>query len=65
MASTYEELVAKHGHIEGYCGVNEDKENVVVSIDDECATIVTFQKNGFIRTNIYHKDGTNEELYSH
>lgn len=63
--TTYQELFNKHGFIEGLCGVNEDKENVIVSIDEECATIRTFQKNGFIRTNVYYKDGFSEELYSH
>lgn len=63
--TTYDELVARYGYVQGACGINEDDENVIVSIDEESATITTLQKNGFIRTNIYHIDGINEELYSH
>ena len=63
----YERLLKKHGKCEGLCGVNEDGENVIVSIDDRTATIRTFQKNGFIRINVYHNDddGTSEELFEH
>ena len=62
----YEELVAKYGYIEEYqCGKNEDGENVMVSIDKDCACIRTYQRNGFVRVNIYHNDGTIEELYEH
>lgn len=63
--NTYQKLVKQYGYCEGLCGVNEDKENVIVSIDKESATIVTIQHNGFIRTNIYHEDGISEELFSH
>lgn len=61
----YEELVKRHGLCDGLCGINEDGESVIVSIDEESATIRTAQSNGFMRTNIYHKDGTSEELFSH
>ena len=61
----YTELRKKYGLCEGLCGNNEDGEHVIVSIDKEKATIRTAQHNGFIRTNVYWKDGTYEELYSH
>lgn len=62
--SDYEEMVAKYGLIEETkIGKNEDGEYVVVSIDKECACIRTLQKNGWMRINIYHKDGTIEEMF--
>jgi len=66
MAKThYEELLKRHGYCEGLSGMNEDGELVIVSIDHERAVIKTSQHNGWIRTNIYHKDGTSEELFDH
>lgn len=47
---------------------NEDKEIVIVSEgedeDDKSMITQTYQKNGWTRTNIYHEDGTVEELYN-
>ena len=59
----YEELVTKFGYIEGQVGTNENGENVLVSIDNECASIRTLQHNGWQRINVYWKDGTEEEYY--
>ena len=60
----YEELVAKFGYTEEFkLGVNADGDNVLVSIDENLASIRTFQKNGWIRINIYYRDGFSEELY--
>ena len=61
----YERLLKKHGKCEGLCGVNEDGENVIVSIDDRLAEVKTLQKNGWIRVNTYWYDGTSEETYIH
>lgn len=62
----YDELVEKYGLIsEVKVGVNEDGENCMISIDEECACIRTLQKNNWMRVNIYYKDGTSEELYQH
>lgn len=49
-------------------GTNEDGENVVLSFDgmEDDRPIIrldTFQHNDWIRVNIYHYDGTVEELY--
>lgn len=60
----YEELKNKHGYVEGLVGENSDNETVIVTIDQESASIRTLQKNGWIRENIYYKDGTQEELYT-
>lgn len=59
----YEELLKKHGLCTGLIGTNENNEKVMVTITKNRAWIRTFQKNGFVRTNVYHKDGTTEELY--
>lgn len=60
----YEELVTKHGYIKGQVGVNSDGENVIVTIDEESASVITVQENGWLRQNIYYPDGTEEELYT-
>ena len=44
-------------------GKNESGEEVTVSINSDNITTRTFQRNGGVRTNIYWKDGTKEELY--
>lgn len=44
-------------------GKNESGEEVRVSINSDNVTTLTFQRNGWVRTNIYWKDGTKEELY--
>lgn len=62
--TTYEELLQKHGYIDlPKVGVNEDGEKVMITIDEDAAVIDTFQNNSWVRTNIYYKDGTVEELY--
>lgn len=44
-------------------GVNDDDENVIVTVFEDRIEFVTYQKNGWCRINIYHRDGTYEELY--
>ncbi len=62
----YEELVNQFGYIEAGVGMNDDGENVIVSIDKKCASVRTIQHNSkFQRVNIYYPDGTEEELYEH
>ena len=45
-------------------GDNADGEPVIVSINKTNISIKTCQHNGWMRTNIYHSDGTTEELYN-
>lgn len=62
--TTYEKLVAEFGdNVEDACGHNQNKENIILNINDEYAEVRTLQKNGFHRINVYWKDGTEEELY--
>ena len=44
-------------------GVNEDGETVHISIFYDKIVVMTFQNNGWHRKNIYHRDGTREELF--
>lgn len=44
-------------------GQNEEGENVWISINKNNITLQTFQNNDWMRTNIYYRDGTVEELY--
>lgn len=62
--NTYEKMLNNYGLIaEAKVGVNETGEKVVVSIDEESACVRTLQDNGWMRINIYHKDGTEEEMF--
>ena len=60
----YEELKKKCGFVNGLVGTNEKGENIIVTVDPISATIRTSQKNGWMRTNIYWADGTEEETYA-
>lgn len=44
-------------------GKNESGEITRMSIDHDSISVSTLQKNGFVRTNIYYRDGGSEELY--
>ena len=46
-----------------YPGVNEDGETIHISIFSDMIVVGTCQKNGWYRKNIYHRDGTREELF--
>ena len=61
--TTYSKLKHQFGYCEGMVGKNEDKEDVIVTIDKENATVVTVQANGWHRINTYWPDGTEEETY--
>lgn len=43
--------------------INENSEEVEISIFKERINTVTFQHNGWIRKNVYWRDGTREELF--
>lgn len=45
------------------CGENSDGEQIHISIHEDAIIALTFQKNHWIRRNIYHRDGTVEELF--
>ncbi len=60
----YDELKAEFGYVEGLVGNNEDNQVIIVTIDEESASIRTLQENGWIRENIYYRDGSEEELYT-
>lgn len=60
----YKEIEAKVRGIDlPATAVNEDGDNVIIDCADDCYRVTTLQKNGWYRTNIFHPDGTIEELY--
>lgn len=60
----YKEIKAKTKGIDlPATAVNEDGDNVIIDCIDDCYRVTTLQKNGWYRTNIFHPDGTIEELY--
>ena len=44
-------------------GKNEDGEMTTSSVYQDKIIIDTYQNNGWVRRNIYHRDGTREELF--
>lgn len=57
-------LMDKYGDSDTlYPGTNENGETVHISIFHDKIVVVTFQKNRWIRKNVYWRDGTREELF--
>ena len=46
-----------------FFGENSDGEHTITSIFEDHITHITYQHNGWIRTNILYYDGTMEELF--
>lgn len=44
-------------------GINENKENVTISIFADKVVVDTLQQNHWVRKNTYWRDGTCEETY--
>jgi len=59
----YEDYLKLYGYVEGLVGTDEDGNYVIVNIDDNEVSIRTLQSNGWVRENVYYKDGTEEEFY--
>lgn len=60
----YKEIEAKTKGVDlPATAVNEDGDNVIIDCIDDCYRVATLQKNGWCKINIYHSDGTIEELY--
>ena len=47
----------------GLFGNNSNGEDIFVSVCNEKIILQTFQDNGVVKVNTYHKDGTTEETY--
>jgi len=46
-----------------FLGANENMEDTTISIFHDKIVYVTFQSNGWVRKNIYWRDGTTEEIF--
>lgn len=58
------EIMQQHGDSEfPFYGENEQGEAVSISVFHDKIIVVTEQTNGWRRKNIYHEDGTTEELF--
>lgn len=44
-------------------GINENGERVLIGVCHDSISIQTFQNNGWLRTNIYNRNGEFEELF--
>lgn len=57
-------LMDKYGKSETmFMGVNTEGEDTTISIATENIVYVTYQHNGWVRKNIYWRDGTCEETF--
>ena len=57
-------LMDKYGKADDtYWGRNENDELTWISIYENRIVTLTYQQNGWARENIYHDDGTSEELF--
>ena len=57
-------LMDEHGNSNTmFVGVNTDFEQTTISISQEKIIYVTYQHNGWVRKNIYWRDGTREETF--
>lgn len=46
-----------------YYGTNEEGETNRISINPDCIVVETYQSNGWVRRNYYHRDYTIEEIF--
>lgn len=57
-------LMDEHGNSNTmFVGVNTELEDTTISIFSEKIIYVTYQHNGWVRKNIYWRDGTREEMF--
>lgn len=57
-------LMKKHGYSSNsFFGENVNGEQIELSIFTDKIMLRTYQHNGWSRLNIYHYDGTTEEIY--
>ena len=57
-------LMDKHGKSKTmYPGTNEHGESVYISIFEDMIVTMTTQSNGWMRKNIYYRDGSREETF--
>ncbi len=58
------ELIKRHEEFsEPWTGKNEEGETMQISVNKDNITVLTYQHNNWIRENVYHEDGTVEEMY--
>lgn len=58
------ELMNKYGDSDTmFMGVNTEFEETEISIFPDKIVYVTYQHNGWVRKNIYWRDGTREEMF--
>lgn len=54
----------KQGEVLDIFGLSSNRESMVISIYSDKIITKTYQRNGWIRQNTYHRDGQIEELFS-
>lgn len=58
------QLMKEHGKSQtSFLGTNTDGETTEVGIFEDRIAVRTYQNNGWTRLNIYHEDGTCEEIF--
>lgn len=58
------EIMDAYGDTEmPFSGVNDEGEDVSISVFSDRIVVETYQSNGWVRENIFWRDGTREELF--
>ena len=57
-------IMDQYGGTDGiFVGHNEEGEDTLMSVSNGDITVTTFQKNGWIRKDVYFRDGVSETLF--
>ena len=57
-------LMRTYGHTDHmFFAENENGESMIISVRPDSVKVETLQRNGWTRINIYHSDGTTEEIF--
>ena len=58
------QVMNTYGHIgHDIFGMNSNGESMVIAIHSDKIIANTYQRNGWVRQNVYHRDGETEELF--
>ena len=57
-------LMDRHDEFdESLLGINENKEVIVIGVFKDRLAVRTLQVNGWVRLNVYYRDGSVEEMF--
>lgn len=63
MTCTRRMYITRNIDLRMYPGVDENGKTIHISILHEFIVVMTFESNGLMRKNVYHRDGTRGKLF--